>query len=88
MAESVRKACEIWAIRRARAKTLGFGEDSRSNYSEMDHVKEELEYARKIFAHNPAEVTGKAIEETAAVVLRLYHDRKNRCSMPRISKRY
>lgn len=34
------------------------------------------------------EVTGKAIEETAAVVLRLYHDRKNKCSMPRISKRY
>lgn len=34
------------------------------------------------------EVTGKAIEETAAVILRLYHDRKSRCSMPRISKRY
>ncbi|CAN1165856.1 Probable pyruvate, phosphate dikinase regulatory protein, chloroplastic [Linum perenne] len=82
----------LQAIRRARAKTLGFGEDMRSNYSEMDHVKEELEYARGIFAHNPAwpviEVTGKAIEETAAVVLKLYHDRKNRCSMPRISKRY
>ena len=35
-----------------------------------------------------AEVTGKAIEETAAVILRLYHDRRHRCSMPRISKRY
>lgn len=35
-----------------------------------------------------AEVTGKAIEETAAVILRLYHDRKHKCSMPRISKRY
>lgn len=35
-----------------------------------------------------AEVTGKAIEETAAVVLRLYQDRKHKCSMPRISKRY
>lgn len=35
-----------------------------------------------------AEVTAKAIEETAAIILRLYHDRKNRCSMPRISKRY
>lgn len=34
------------------------------------------------------EVTGKAIEETASVILRLYHDRKNRCSMPRISKLY
>ena len=28
-----------------------------------------------------AEVTGKAIEETTAVVLRHYHDRKHKCSM-------
>ncbi|XP_019169530.1 PREDICTED: pyruvate, phosphate dikinase regulatory protein 1, chloroplastic [Ipomoea nil] len=82
----------LQTIRRARAKSLGFGDDLRSNYSEMDYVKGELEFAGKIFAQNPIwpviEVTGKAIEETAAVVLRLYHDRKNRCSMPRISKLY
>ncbi|XP_058197694.1 probable pyruvate, phosphate dikinase regulatory protein, chloroplastic [Rhododendron vialii] len=82
----------LQTIRRARARSLGFSEEMRSNYSEMDHVREELEFARKIFANNPSwpviEVTGKAIEETAAVVLRLYHDRKNKCSMPRISKRY
>lgn len=35
-----------------------------------------------------AEVTGKAIEETAAVIVRIYFDRKQKCSMPRISKRY
>lgn len=35
-----------------------------------------------------SEVTGKAIEETAAVVLRLCHDRKHKCSMPGITKRY
>lgn len=35
-----------------------------------------------------AEVTGKAIEETAAVIVRIHHDRKQKCSMPRISKRY
>jgi hypothetical protein len=82
----------LQTIRRARAKTLGFGDDVRSSYSEMDHVRMELEHASKIFALNPVwpviEVTGKAIEETAAVVLRLFQDRKNRCSMPRISKRY
>lgn len=82
----------LQTIRRARAKTLGFNREVRSNYSEMDHVRKELEFASKIFAQNPVwpviEVTGKAIEETAAVVLRLYQDRKNRCSMPRISKRY
>ncbi|PQQ15996.1 putative pyruvate phosphate dikinase regulatory protein chloroplastic [Prunus yedoensis var. nudiflora] len=82
----------LQTIRRARAKTLGFSEGMRSNYSEMDYVRQELEFARRILAQNPIwpviEVTGKAIEETAAVVLRLYHDRKHKCSMPRISKRY
>ncbi|XP_057796909.1 probable pyruvate, phosphate dikinase regulatory protein, chloroplastic [Salvia miltiorrhiza] len=80
-------------IRRARAKTLGLSDSMMScSYSEMDYVKQELEFASKIFQQNPIwpviEVTAKAIEETAAIVLRLYHDRKNRCSMPRISKRY
>ncbi|XVF87673.1 hypothetical protein PTKIN_Ptkin18bG0139300 [Pterospermum kingtungense] len=82
----------LQTIRKARAKSLGFGEQARSNYSEMDYVKQELEFARKVFAQNPVwpviEVTGKAVEETAAVILRLFHDRKQRCSMPRISKRY
>ncbi|XP_042063149.1 probable pyruvate, phosphate dikinase regulatory protein, chloroplastic [Salvia splendens] len=81
------------SIRRARAKTLGLGDSvMKCNYSEMDYVKQELEFASNIFQQNPIwpviEVTAKAIEETAAIVLRLYHDRKNRCSMPRISKRY
>ncbi|PON39430.1 Bifunctional kinase-pyrophosphorylase [Parasponia andersonii] len=82
----------LQTIRRARAKSLGFSKEVRSNYSEMDYVREELEFAGRIFAQNPVwpviEVTGKAIEETAAVILRLYQDRKHRCSMPRISKRY
>ncbi|PON85333.1 Bifunctional kinase-pyrophosphorylase [Trema orientale] len=82
----------LQTIRRARAKSLGFSKEVRSNYSEMDYVRGELEFAGRIFAQNPVwpviEVTGKAIEETAAVILRLYQDRKNRCSMPRISKRY
>ncbi|CAL5408425.1 unnamed protein product [Camellia sinensis] len=82
----------LQTIRRARAKRLGFSDEVRSNYSEMDYVREELEYAGRIFAQNPIwpviEVTGKAIEETAAVMLRLYNDRKTKCVMPRISKRY
>ncbi|XP_010240929.1 PREDICTED: pyruvate, phosphate dikinase regulatory protein 1, chloroplastic-like [Nelumbo nucifera] len=79
-------------IRRVRAKNLGFKSQARSNYSEMDYVREELEFANKIFAENPVwpviEVTGKAIEEIASVVLRLYHDRKQTCSVPRISRYY
>lgn len=41
-----------------------------------------------LFCYLFTDVTGKAIEETAAVLLRLYHDRKNKCTMSKISKRY
>ncbi|XP_061376487.1 pyruvate, phosphate dikinase regulatory protein 1, chloroplastic [Gastrolobium bilobum] len=79
-------------IRKARAKTLGLSSDAMSNYAEMDHVRQELEFAGRLFAQNPVwpviDVTAKAVEETAAVVLRLYHDRKHKCMMPGISKRY
>ncbi|CAN6458020.1 unnamed protein product [Victoria cruziana] len=83
----------LQAIRKARVKTLGFESDCSTNYSLMGHVKEELEYCSRIFAQNPLwpviEVTGKAIEETAAAVVRTYHDRKlQKHCMPRISKRY
>lgn len=53
----------LQTIRRARAKSLGFGDGVRSNYSEMDHVREELEFARKILAQNPVwPVIGKKQE--------------------------
>lgn len=107
----------LQTIRKARAKSLGFSNQMESNYSDMEHVREEIEFANKIFSQNPvwpvigkqnhyyrfmflflpscyvnqvliAEVTGKAIEETAAVILRILHDRKKKCSMPSISKRY
>ncbi|CAL5062429.1 unnamed protein product [Urochloa decumbens] len=80
----------LQAIRKTRAKTLGF-DGYGSNYAEMDHVRQELAHANQIFAQNPGwpviGVTGKAVEETAAVIVRIYHDRKQKCSMPRISKR-
>lgn len=82
----------LQAIRRTRAKTLGLAESDECHYSEMDYVKQDLEYARKIFAQNPSwpviEVTSKAVEETAAIILGLYQDRKQKCWIPRISKRY
>ncbi|GJR61014.1 probable pyruvate, phosphate dikinase regulatory protein, chloroplastic [Tanacetum coccineum] len=71
----------LQTIRRARAKSLGLVEDENTNYAEMVHVREELEFAAKIFAQNPTwpviEVTGKAIEEIAVIVLRLYQDQKH-----------
>ena len=44
----------LQTIRQARAKSLGFSEEIRSNYSERDYVREELEFARRIFAKNPS----------------------------------
>ncbi|AEE84424.1 unnamed protein product [Arabidopsis thaliana] len=79
-------------IREARAKSLGLGSSFKTKYSELGSVKEELELAKKIFAENPTwpviEVTESAIEETAAVVLRLYDERQSNRAMPRISKSY
>ena len=43
----------LQTIRRTRANTLGFKSHMTSNYSDMDHVKQELAFASKIFAKNP-----------------------------------
>ncbi|KAI5071349.1 hypothetical protein GOP47_0013600 [Adiantum capillus-veneris] len=80
----------LQAIRIARYKSLGVS--TTSFYSDFDHIRKELEYSSKLFVQNPkwpvVEVTGKAIEETAAVILRIYHDRERKYVMPRISRRY
>ncbi|KAM0051934.1 putative transferase [Helianthus debilis subsp. tardiflorus] len=82
----------LQTIRLERAKSLGYHEDEGSDYAEMAHVREELEYAYKIFTQNPTwpviEVTGKAIEEIAAIILRVYQDRKHGSPVPIISKLY
>ncbi|OQU90040.1 hypothetical protein SORBI_3002G324400 [Sorghum bicolor] len=82
----------LQAIRKTRAKALGFADGYQSNYAEMEHVRQDLAHANQIFAENPRwpviAVTGKAIEETAAIIVRILQDRKEKCSMPRISKRY
>lgn len=82
----------LQGIREARAKSLGLGSGFETKYSELRSVREELELAKRIFAENPSwpviEVTERAIEETAAVVLRLYDERQSNRAMPRISKCY
>lgn len=80
------------SIRIARSLTLGMNGDGRTKYSDMEHIRKELEYSRQLFIENPrwpvVEVTGKAIEETAAVILRIFHERRSKHNMPRISRRY
>ncbi|XP_008801176.2 probable pyruvate, phosphate dikinase regulatory protein, chloroplastic [Phoenix dactylifera] len=80
----------LQSIRNARTRSLKLESLMRNNYSEMDHVRKELEYANGIFMQNPVwpviDITGRAVEETAAIVVRMYHDRKQKCALPRISK--
>ena len=64
-------------IRKARLTHLGMPPDS--SYGTRKHIEEELEYSRAIFRAHPnwpvIDVTSKAIEETAADILRIYKER-------------
>ena len=64
-------------IRRARLKALNMPVDT--DYARRDHIVRELSYARDIFAAHATwpviDVSEKAIEETAAIVLRHREER-------------
>lgn len=64
-------------IRRARLKALNMPDDT--DYARRDHIVRELSYARDIFAAHAGwpviDVSEKAIEETAAIVMRLREER-------------
>lgn len=64
-------------IRRARMERLRMAPDT--SYGQRDHIQREIYYARSIFLANPLwpviDITGKAIEETATDILRIYKQR-------------
>jgi regulator of PEP synthase PpsR (kinase-PPPase family) len=68
---------ELVQIRRARLKQLGMPVDT--NYGLRDHVREELDFADGIFKRHPMwpviDVTGRAIEETAVIILETLRER-------------
>ena len=68
---------QLIEIRKARLKQLGMPTDA--SYGLREQVKQELDYARQIFAEHPSwpviDVTGRAIEETAADIMRIYQER-------------
>lgn len=68
-------------IRRARLERLKMAPDT--SYGQRDHILREIYFARSIFQANPRwpiiDITGKAIEETASDILRIYKQR----GMPR-----
>jgi len=65
-------------IRMARIQNLGLA--TNSNYGHIEHIHMELEYANDIFRRNPGwpviDVTRRAIEETAAVILKINDERR------------
>lgn len=70
---------QLLEIRKARLVQLGMPPDA--NYGLREHVHAELEYADEIFRANPdwmvIDVSGRAIEETATIILEAYKDRED-----------
>ncbi|MCA9581154.1 MAG: kinase/pyrophosphorylase [Myxococcales bacterium] len=70
---------KLMEIRQQRLQQLGMPTDA--NYGLRDHVRAELEYAHNMFRENPdwtvIDVSGRAIEETATIILELYKDRED-----------
>jgi len=67
-------------IRQSRLQHLGLPPDTE--YAMREHVMQELRFARQIFSQNPSwpviDVTARAIEETASVILSLHASRRDR----------
>jgi len=64
-------------IRYQRMETMKM--PGRTNYSDMDYILAELEWAEDLFRKHPSwpviDVTRKAVEETAAIILKILGDR-------------
>lgn len=77
-------------IRKQRLTQLGMPPDA--NYGLRDHVKAELDYCHDLFRRHPEwttlDVSGRAIEETATIILEGYKDREETggraAAMPRM----
>jgi regulator of PEP synthase PpsR (kinase-PPPase family) len=67
-------------IRQARLKHLGMPPDT--SYGQRDHIMQEVQYAQALFRQHASwpviDITGKAVEETAADILRIKKDRDSR----------
>lgn len=69
---------QLLEIRKERLVQLGMPPDA--NYGLREHVGAELEYAEEIFRAHPGwmviDVSGRAIEETATIILEMIKDRE------------
>lgn len=70
---------QLCAIRHARLRQLGM--PAETNYALREHVREELEYASQLFRKHGwpvVDVTGRAIEESAVIILETIKERDER----------
>ncbi|AUX45656.1 hypothetical protein SOCE26_071510 [Sorangium cellulosum] len=71
---------QLCEIRQARLRQLGM--PAETNYAMREHVRQELEYASRLFSAHPewpvVDVTGRAIEETAVIILDHLKERDER----------
>ena len=71
---------QLLEIRRSRLLQLGMPADAA--YGLRDHVRAELEFAEALFAAHPTwmviDVSGRAIEETATMILEAIKDREEK----------
>jgi hypothetical protein len=80
----IEQLCEI---RQARLRALGM--PSETNYAMREHVRQEIEFAHALFRQHPewpvVDVTGRAIEETAVIILEQLKERDERTKAARNS---
>lgn len=78
---------QLCEIRQARLRQLGM--PSETNYAMREHVRRELEYAERFFREHPSwpvvDVTSRAIEETAVIILESLKERDDRAKAVRES---
>ncbi len=71
---------QLLEIRKARLAQLGMPADT--SYGMREHVRAELEHAQELFALHPnwmvLDVSGRAIEETATIILESIKDREEK----------
>jgi regulator of PEP synthase PpsR (kinase-PPPase family) len=76
------KSEELIKIRQARLRHLGMPSDT--SYGQREHIAQEIAWAQALYREHPSwpviDITGKAVEETAADILRIKKDRDSRKS--------
>jgi regulator of PEP synthase PpsR (kinase-PPPase family) len=76
---------QLCEIRQARLRQLGMPPET--NYAMREHVRQELEYGNQLFRSHPewpvVDVTGRAIEETAVIILEHLKERDERAKAAR-----